>query len=54
MLQPLEILFGISDIFLCSMLDILTKIFLLRNAHQLQNVVFTDVGAFTKDAVSLY
>jgi hypothetical protein len=54
MLQLLEFLLGISDIFLCSMLDILTKISLLHNAHQLQNCICTDVGAFTKDAVSLY
>ena len=54
MLQLLDFLHGISDIFLCSILNILTKISLLRNAHQLQNFVCTDVAAFTKDAVSLY
>jgi len=54
MLQVMEFLLGISDIFLCSILDILTKISLLPNAHQLQNFICTDVGAFTKDAVSLY
>jgi len=54
MLKLLEMLLGISDIFLCSMLDILTKISLLRNAHQLQNFVSTDVGSFTKGDASLH
>jgi len=54
MLQLLDFLLGISDIFLCSVLDILTKISLLRNAHQLQNFICANGGAFTKDAVSLY
>jgi hypothetical protein len=54
MLQLLEFLPGILDILLCSMLDILIKISLLRNGHQLQNFICTDVGPFTKDAASLY
>jgi len=54
MLKLLELLLGIADIFLSSVLDILTKIPLLRNAHQLQNFICADVGAFTKDDSSLH
>jgi len=54
MLKLLELLPGISDIFLSSVLDILTKMSLLRNAHQLQNFICTDDGAFTKDDASLH